>query len=69
MDGESKVTRARQHVRDGERHVTDQRERLERLKEAGADVASAQELLGVFEHLLELHRQHLEAIERTPRRQ
>jgi hypothetical protein len=46
---------AEQHVVQGERHIAEQRERLDELDRAGADTTTAKEVLRVFEQTQAMH--------------
>lgn len=59
---ETKLEMAERHVRDGERHVTSQREVLARLRKHGHSTELAERLLRNLEELLAMHRKHLAQI-------
>lgn len=56
---ETEIEMVRRHVREGEGHVTRQREIVASLPPMSEMAATARELLAVFEEGLEHHRAHL----------
>jgi hypothetical protein len=58
------LERARRHVTDGERRVSEQRERVAELARDGHDTESAMRLLTTLERTLEIMREHLALEER-----
>ena len=59
---ESELEMVVRHVREGERHVANQREIVAHLREHGHSTETAEKLLTILEDLLEMHRQHLARI-------
>ena len=59
---ETRLEMAERHVREGERHVANQREILEHLSEHGHSTELAERLLSNLEGLLAMHREHLARI-------
>ena len=59
MLGETELEMVARHVRDGERHVTRQREIIAEFAARGASTVQASDLLMQFEATLRQHRKHL----------
>jgi len=66
-EGEMMIETVRRHVREGERHVTRQREIVEDFRKRGYPTAAAEQLLFTFEDSLGEHRQHLARLLREHR--
>lgn len=58
------LERAREHVKEGERLVSEQRQRVAELARDGHNIDSAMRLLETLERTLEIMREHLELEQR-----
>ena len=59
---QSDLDMADRHVAQGERHIVEQRERIEKLADHGHPTEEAEHLLAMFEDLLRQHVAHREQI-------
>ena len=63
IQGESELQMVERHIRDGERHVANQREIVAHLSSLGHPTELAQRVLRNLEELLAMHRRHLDHIQ------
>ena len=60
---ETELQMVERHVREGERHLTSQREIIARLRARGRDTSEADRLLTNLEDLQRLHLEHLRPLQ------
>ena len=63
---ETDLEMARRHVAEAERHIRSQEDIVAHLRDLGGDVATAEQLLCLFEETLDIHRAHLDRLELPP---